>query len=116
MEEDSSKAEKEVKGKSKEKHTKKKNAKQKEKTKEKASKKPKRKKKEVKTGEIKFDFEKSMLHIQRSNIIWKLTFSEHPNHSDVFFAVNNFDGPFKLLADESKLYAHQNSREFFTNK
>ena len=76
----------------------------------------KEKKKEVKTGEIKFDFEKSMLHIQRSNIIWKLTFSEHPNHSDVFFAVNNFDGPFKLLADESKLYAHQNSREFFTNK
>ena len=70
----------------------------------------------MKTGEIKFDFEKSMLHIQRSNIIWKLTFSEHPNHSDVFFAVNNFDGPFKLLADESKLYAHQNSREFFTNK
>lgn len=41
---------------------------------------------------------------------------EHHIPFDVFSAVTNLNGLVKLLADESKLYAQQNAREFHTNE
>ena len=50
----------------------------------------------------------------KTDIIHK--FSEQHIPFDVFSAVTNRDGLVKLLVDESNSYAHQNSREFQTNK
>ena len=82
----------------------------------------KSKKKEIKSCEIDFNLKKKKKHVLyakeqcslRAGIIRQ--FPEHHTSVDVFFAVVNLDGLVKLFVNESNLYAHQNGREFVSDK
>ena len=109
MEEGSSKAEKEVKGKNKEKGKWKKKGKEKEQdTREKT------KKKKSNLVNLNLIGKRDILHMQGSNVVWKLTsVSRIPHLSiDVFSVVTNLVGLAKLLIDGSNLYVQENGREF----
>ena len=105
FEEGSSKAEKDVKGKSNEKDKGKEKGKGK--GKKKSENKIKKKKKETKPGVTEFDWgKKHALYAKeqcsfKANIIHQ--FPEHHISFDVFSAVANLDGLVKLLVDESNL-------------
>ena len=102
LEEGSSKAEKEVNWKSKEKG------------------KGERKEREIKNVEIDFDWGKKHAPYAKEQCSLKADiihqFPEYQIPFDVFSAVTNLDGFVKLLVHESNLYAQQIGREFHTNK
>ena len=70
----------------------------------------------MKLGEIKFDWGKTMLYMQRKNAFQKLKLSISFWNTISLSTLTNLDGLVRLLVDETNLYVQQNGRKFRTNK